>query len=159
MPRKGQVKKREIDTDPIYGSRMVAKLISRTMRSGKKSVAARQVYAAFDLIREKTHQDPLVIFNQALENLKPVMEVRPRRVGGAAYQVPMPVRGPRRESLAARWLIKAAQNKSNKEYHTFAEKLATEILDASNNTGEAIRKRETVHRMAEANKAFAHFRW
>ncbi len=137
----------------------MAKLVNRTMRSGKKTAAQKQVYRALEIIKEKAGQEPLGIFTQALENIKPQMEVRPRRIGGAAYQVPMQVRGSRKESLAIRWLIQAAQSRSNKEYHTFAEKLAAEILDAANNTGNAIKKRENVHRMAEANKAFAHFRW
>lgn len=159
MSRKGIAEKRKVESDPVYGNKLVTKLINRTMISGKKTTAAHQVYTTFDLIKEKTNQDPMVIFNQALENIKPQMEVHPRRVGGAAYQVPMPVRGIRRESLAIRWLIKAAQDKPNKEFHTFAEKLAAEILDAYQNTGGAVKKKETVHRMAEANKAFAHFRW
>lgn len=159
MPRKGSVKRREIEPEPIYQSRLVAKLINRVTRSGKKSVAAHQVYRAFALVGKKTNQEPITVFNQALENVKPQMEVRPRRIGGAAYQVPRPVRGPRRESLAIHWLIRAAQERSNKEHHTFGEKLAVEILAAWQNTGGAVKKKETVHRMAEANKAFAHLRW
>lgn len=159
MSRKGPTEKRKNPPDLLFGSDLVTKLINRSMRSGKKSAAAKQVYAAFALIGKKQAQDPLVIFHQALENIKPQMEVRPRRIGGAAYQVPAPVRGARRESLAIRWLIQTARQRSNKEYHTFAEKLAAEILDAYSNTGGAVRKKENVHRMAEANKAFAHFRW
>jgi len=159
MSRKGQVKKREIEPDPIYGSISVAKFINRTMRSGKKNAARTEVYRAFELIREKEKKDPLEVFNQALNNIKPSLEVRPRRIGGAAYQVPMPVRGIRKEPLAIRWLIQAAQNRSNKEYHTFADKLTAELIDAANNTGGAVKKKEDTFRMAEANKAFAHFRW
>ena len=129
------------------------------MKDGKKSVAQHQVYRAFEILEEKTKSDPLVVFNQALENIKPQMEVRPRRIGGAAYQVPMPVRGERQVSLAIRWLILAARARSNREFHTFAEKLAAEILDAAAGTGGAVKKKEDTHRMAEANKAFAHFRW
>lgn len=159
MSRKGSVQKREIEPDPICGSPVVAKLINQTMRSGKKPAATKQIYVAFDFLKAKQEQDPLTVFNQALENIKPVMEVRPRRIGGAAYQVPTPVRGSRRESLAIRWLIQAARGRPNKEYHTFAEKLAAEILDAYQNQGGAVKKRENMHRMAEANKAFSHFRW
>lgn len=159
MPRFGPVKKKEISEDPIFKSKLVTKLINRVMRSGKKSVAQKQVYQAFVLIKEKTKLDPMMVFSKALENIKPQMEVRPRRVGGAAYQIPMPVKGERRESLAIRWLIKAAQTRPNKEFHTFAEKLSTELIDAFNNAGGAVKKKEDTHRMAEANKAFAHFRW
>lgn len=159
MPRKAIGTKKEIKADLVYGSKLITMLINRSMRSGKKLTAAKQVYKAMSLIQEKNKQEPLAIFHQALENIKPIMEVRPRRIGGAAYQVPIPVRGPRRESLAVRWLIQAANTRPSKEYHTFAEKLAAEIFDASQNLGGAIKKRENVHRMAEANKAFAHFRW
>lgn len=159
MARKGIIKKRKVGPDLVYADRLVTKLINRIMFSGKKTVAETQVYGAFSLIGEKQKQEPMVVFNQALENIKPQMEVRPRRVGGAAYQVPMPVRGQRKETLAIRWLIKAAGARPNKEYHTFAEKLAAEILDASQNIGGAVKKREDVQRMAAANKAFAHFRW
>lgn len=148
-----------MEADPVFGDRTLAKLINRAMKSGKKGVVAKQVYAALELIKEKQKADPLAIFHQALENIKPQMEVRPRRIGGAAYQVPAPVRGPRRESLAIRWLIQAARKRANSQYHTFAEKLAVEIQDALQNTGEAVKKKENIHRMAEANKAFSHFRW
>jgi len=137
----------------------VTRLINRIMRSGKKSVAQKEIYQALQLIKERAKDDPLTVFKQALENIKPQMEVRSRRVGGAAYQVPRPVRPERKESLAFRWLVKAANDRSNKEYHSFAEKLAAEIMDAFNNTGNAIKKKTDTHRMAEANKAFAHFRW
>jgi small subunit ribosomal protein S7 len=129
------------------------------MRSGKKGAAQKQIYRSLKMVKTKTNQDPLMVFNKALENIKPLMEVRPRRVGGAAYQVPMPVRGDRRESLAIRWLIKAAASRPSREFHTFAEKLTAEILDAFNNTGGAVKKKDDTHRMAEANKTFAHFRW
>jgi len=129
------------------------------MRQGKKTIAQKHVYKAFDLVKEKTKRNPLEIFQEALENVKPKMEVRPRRVGGASYQVPIPVRGDRRESLAVRWLIQAAQARSNKEYHHFYEKLAAELMDAANRQGGAVAKKEEIHKIAEANRAFAHFRW
>jgi len=159
MSRTGGVKKRILPPDPVYNSQLVTRFINRVMFSGKKTVAQKQVYQAFDLIKKKTKKQPLEVFTQALENIEPKMEVRPRRIGGAAYQVPMLVRGDRREALAIRWLIKAAQTRSNKEYHYFFEKLAAEIIAAANKEGGAIKKKEEVHRMAEANKAFAHFRW
>lgn len=159
MARKGATKIREIAEDPIYASRIVAKLINRSMLDGKKSVAQKEVYAAFEIIKEKTGEDPLKVFEGALENIKPTMEVRPRRVGGAAYQVPMSVRGPRRESLGIRWLIAATRSRSNSEYHTYADKLAAEIMDAAKGEGVAVKKRQEVERVAEANRAFAHFRW
>ncbi len=151
--------KRVIAADEVYQSRIVARLINRVMRQGKKTVAQKHVYNAFNLVEEKTKENPLEIFQKALENIKPKMEVRPRRVGGASYQVPMPVKGDRRESLAIRWLIQAAQARSNKEYHHFYEKLAAELMDAANKQGGAVAKKEEVHKIAEANKAFAHFRW
>lgn len=159
MSRKGPAPKRQVKPDQVFGSSLVVKLVNRTMKSGKKSVAQKQVYNALELIGKKTGKNPLELFQQAIENIKPQMEVRSRRVGGAAYQVPMPVRGERRESLAIRWLILAARARPNKEYHTFAEKLAAEIEDAATGTGGAVKKKEDTHRMAEANKAFAHFRW
>lgn len=159
MPRKGSVKKRKVDPDPIYKNRVVAKLINRSMKDGKKSIAQKQVYEAFEKIKKEADDDPIKIFSQAINNIKPDMEVRPRRVGGAAYQVPMPVRGPRKESLAIRWLIFAARGRSNKEYKTYADKLAAEIMDAYNKEGGAIQKRADMERMAEANRAFSHFRW
>ncbi len=159
MARRGGVRPRKIDPDPIYGSAVVTKLINRLMKDGKKSVIQKQVYNAFELIKEKTGEDPLKVFETAMENIKPTMEVRPRRVGGAAYQVPMSVRGPRRESLAIRWLAQAANSRSNSEYHTFAEKLAAEIIDAKEGEGAAMKKKQDMERSAEANRAFAHFRW
>jgi small subunit ribosomal protein S7 len=151
--------KRIVAPDEVYQSQLVAKLINRTMRQGKKSVAQKHVYQAFDIVEKETKKNPLEVFHQALENVKPKMEVRPRRVGGASYQVPMPVKGERRESLAIRWLIQAAQARSNKEYHHFYEKLAAELQDAAKKEGGAIAKKEEIHKIAEANKAFAHFRW
>ena len=160
MARGGKlIAKRKISPYPVLGSPMVTKLINRSMKDGKKSVAEKQIYKTFTLIKEKTGKDGMEIFNLALENVKPQMEVRSRRIGGAAYQVPSPVRGERKEALAVRWLILAAKKRSSKEFHTFAEKLSAEIIDASQNLGGAVKKREDVHRMAEANKAFAHFRW
>ncbi|NIT03979.1 30S ribosomal protein S7 [Candidatus Saccharibacteria bacterium] len=145
--------------DEVYQSQLVAKLINRTMRQGKKSIAQKHVYKAFDLVEKETKKNPLEIFHQALENVKPKMEVRPRRVGGASYQVPMPVKGERRESLAIRWLIQAAQARSNKEYHHFYEKLAAELQAAAKKEGGAVARKEEIHKIAEASKAFAHFRW
>lgn len=159
MARKGTIKPRLIEPDPIYGSRLVTKLINRSMLAGKKSVARREIYEALELIREKTGDDPMKVFNQALENIKPTMEVRARRVGGAAYQVPAPVRGPRKESLGIRWLVAAANSKSNTEFHTYAEKMAAELMDAAKGEGVTVKKRQEVEKVAEANKAFSHFRW
>jgi len=158
MPRRGPVKKREIKKDPLYNSEVVEKLINRTMRSGKKTVAQRQVYQALESLAEKK-EERLSILKKALNNIRPQMEVRPRRIGGAAYQVPMPVKPDRGQSLAIRWLIQAAQARPNRSYHTFAEKLAVEIKEASAGTGGAVARKEEMHRLAEANKAFAHFRW
>jgi small subunit ribosomal protein S7 len=159
MARGKRAKRRILPKDPIYKSQLVTKLINRVMKDGKKTIAQKHVYKAFEEIKKKTKKDPLEIFYQALENVKPSMEVRPRRVGGACYQVPMPVKGPRRESLAIRWLVLAARSRPNKEYHEYWQKLAAEILDAYNNTGGAVAQKQQVERMAEANKAFAHFRW
>lgn len=159
MPRSGTVKRRVIKPDEMFGNLCVAKLINRMTRSGKKSAAQKQFYSALEIVKEKTNQDPLTIFTTAIENVKPSMEVRSRRIGGAAYQVPMAVRPERKESLAIRWLITSAQKRPSSEFHTFAEKLAAELIDAFNNTGGAMKKKEDTIRMAEANKAFAHFRW
>lgn len=164
MPRTGKVKKRVILKDPIYQSFLVNRLINKIMISGKKTIAQKQVYKALESLVDKKDgikdkDDPLEILDKALDNIKPKMEVRGRRIGGASYQVPIPVRSDRRESLALRWLILAAQSKPNKEYHHFWQKLASEIKDAYNNTGSAVKKKEDIHRMADANKAFAHFRW
>jgi len=154
-----RIKKRILAPDPIYNSCLVSRLINCVMKKGKKSIAQKHVYGAFELIEKKTKQKPLDVFSQAIENIKPNMEVRPRRVGGASYQVPMPVRGDRKESLAIRWLITAAQSRPNKEYHTYKEKLAAELISAAKREGVAFKKKEDIQRMAEANRAFSHFRW
>jgi small subunit ribosomal protein S7 len=159
MARKGTIRPRKIEADPIYGSAILTKLINRSMKDGKKSVVRKEVYAALEIIKTKTGEDPIKVFEQAMENIKPTMEVRPKRVGGAAYQVPQQVRGPRRESLGIRWLVGAANSKSNTEFHTFGAKLAAEIMDAAKGEGVSVKKRQEVERVAEANKAFAHFRW
>jgi small subunit ribosomal protein S7 len=159
MARKGTIKPRKIENDPIYGSIVLTKLINRSMKDGKKSVVRKEVYSALEIIRAKTNEDPIKVLDQAMENIKPTMEVRPKRVGGAAYQVPQQVRGPRRESLGIRWLVGAANSKSNTEFHTYGEKLASEIMDAAKGEGVSVKKRQEVERVAEANKAFAHFRW
>lgn len=156
MPRRGYVPKREVLPDPKYQSKLVSKLINVIMRDGKKSTSERICYGAFEIIREKTGQDPLKVFKQAIENIKPILEVRPRRVGGATYQVPMEVRPNRRLSLALRWLTTYARQRKEK---TMKERLAGEIIDAFNNVGSSIKKREETHKMAEANRAFAHYRW
>ncbi len=150
---------REVTPDRKYGSVKVARLINYVMYDGKKSVAQKQVYAALEEIAVKTNQKPLDVLDEVLRIVSPQMEVRSRRVGGAAYQVPMPVRGRRQFSLAIRWLVDEANKRSSKEFHSFGEKLAAEMLDTLENQGGAISKRDASHRMAEANKAFAHFRW
>src|SRR3989344_5103318 len=149
-------KKRKIDADAIYGSVLVAKLINNIMKDGKKTVAQSLVYDTFELLAK--NDDPLSVFEKAVQNVGPKTEIKARRVGGASYQIPLEVRGERRTALALRWIVEAARAKSNKNFHTFAEKLASEIMDAAANQGEAIRKRDNIHRMAEANKAFSHFR-
>jgi len=159
MARGKQSKVRKIDADPVHASVMVTKLINRSMYDGKRSVAATEVYRALEIISEKSGENGVEVFEKALNNIRPVMEVRPRRIGGAAYQVPMSVRGRRQDSLAIRWLIESARARSNSEYHTYAEKIAAELLDAVKNEGGAMRKRAEVEKVAEANKAFAHFRW
>lgn len=156
--RHKQVQKRDIQPDRVYQSKLVAKCINQLMRDGKKTVAQTIFYNALSLLATK-NQEPLTTFEKAIQNIGPKVEVRPRRVGGASYQIPVEVKGERKISLAIRWLIAAAKSRSSKEYPTFAQKLSVEILDASQNSGEAIKKRDVVHRMAEANKAFAHFRW
>ncbi len=155
MPRRYRPERRIVPPDPKYGSVKVQSFVNRVMRGGKKSVAARQVYDAFDIIEEKTGKPGLEVFEQALKNASPIMEVRPRRVGGATYQVPMEVPPRRQFALACRWILAAARARSGK---SFAEKLAAELMDAANNQGSAVRKREETHRMAEANRAFSHFR-
>lgn len=150
---------RKTTPDPVYHNAVITKLINRIMKDGKRAVAQKQIYQTLDLLKEKTGNDPLETLLAALENIKPQMEVRARRIGGAAYQVPSPVRTQRKESLAIRWLILAARSRPSSEFHTFSEKLAAELIDALNNAGGAIKKKLDTHRMAEANKAFAHFRW
>ncbi|MBI4034987.1 MAG: 30S ribosomal protein S7 [Candidatus Chisholmbacteria bacterium] len=159
MARTAKLYHRVTPADPIYNSRQVAKLINRVMQDGKKALAQRQVYEAFELIKQRTQQDPVITFEQAVGQITPQMEVRSRRVGGAAYQVPMPVRGQRGLSLAVRWLVTEAKKRPSQDHHTFAEKLAAEIVDAAGGQGGAVGKKLTFHKMAEANKAFAHFRW
>jgi small subunit ribosomal protein S7 len=156
MPRKREVVKREILPDPKYHEPLVAKFMNGIMRRGKKSLAENIFYGALDIIKEKTHSDPLKIFNQAMDNVKPLIEVRPRRVGGATYQVPVEVRPARKTALAIRWIISFAKQRAEK---TMKEKLSGELMDAANNRGAAIKKKEDTHKMAEANKAFAHYRW
>ena len=157
--RTGKVEKRALPQDPIYGSRLLTRFINRVMESGKKSIAQKLVYQALDQIKETQKQDPLATFEKAIRNISPKMEVRPRRIGGASYQVPVEVRGDRKEALAIRWLIAAARARSNREYHGFDKKLAAEIMDAANSTGGAIKKLEDIQKVAAANRAFAHFRW
>ncbi len=156
--RHAKVQKRETTPDTIYNNLVVAKLINYIMRDGKKTIAQTQVYNAFDILSKKG-EDPLKAFEKAMQNVGPKVEVKARRIGGANYQVPVEVRQERKMGLALRWIIEAARKRSNKEYHTFAEKLAAELMDALQNQGEAVRKREIALRQAEANKAFAHFRW
>ena len=156
MPRKGAVPRRDVLPDPVYKSKTVTKFINKVMLSGKKSVAQRVVYDAFDTIREKTGQDPLEVFETALRNVMPVLEVKARRVGGANYQVPVEVRPDRRMTLGIRWLVSYARLRGEK---TMDARLSAELMDAANNTGAAIKKKEDTHKMAEANKAFAHYRW
>lgn len=156
MSRKGTVSRKEIQGDPRFNDRVVKKFINVVMRKGKRSVAERICYRAMDEIKEKTGNDPLKVFRSAVDNLKPMVEVKSRRVGGASYQVPVDIRPARRNALALRWLVSYAKKRSGK---SMREKIAAEILDASKNTGAAIKKKEDTHRMAEANKAFAHYRW
>ena len=156
MPRRGNVPKREVLPDPLYNSVLVTKLVNSIMLDGKKGVAQKVVYGAFDIIKEKTDKDPLEVFTAAMENIMPSLETKSRRVGGSTYQVPMDVRPARRQTLGLRWLTAYARKRGER---TMAERLAGEILDAANNTGAAVKKRDEVHKAAEANKAFAHFRW
>ncbi len=156
MPRKGPVPPREILPDPVYGDKLVAKLINKVMKDGKKSKAEKIVYGAFEIIKEKLGEDPLKVFHKAVENVKPIMEVRPRRVGGATYQVPMEVNERRQIHLALKWIVDAARARSERG---MVNKLANELIDAYNERGGAFKKKEDTHRMAEANKAFAHYRW
>ncbi len=156
MPRRGNVPKREVLPDPLYNSVLVTKLINSIMLDGKKGVAQKVVYGAFDIIKEKTGNDPMDVYTQALENIMPSLEVKARRVGGATYQVPVEVRPARRQTLGLRWLTTYSRSRSEK---TMKERLAGELMDAANNTGSAVKKREDTHKMAESNKAFAHYRW
>ena len=156
MPRRGNVPKREILPDPIYNSVLVTKLVNSIMLDGKKGVAQKVVYSAFDIIKEKSGKDPMEAYTEALNNIMPSLEVKARRVGGATYQVPMEVRPARRQTLGLRWLTNYARSRSEKR---MADRLAGEIMDAANNTGSSVKKREDTHKMAEANKAFAHYRW
>ena len=156
MPRRGNVPKREILPDPMYGSVLVTKLVNSIMLDGKKGVAQKIVYGAFDIVKENTGKDPLEVFTTAMDNIMPSLEVKARRVGGATYQVPMDVRPARRQTLGLRWLTTYSRARSER---TMAERLANEIMDAANNTGSSVKKREDTHKMAESNKAFAHFRW
>ncbi|GGE54336.1 30S ribosomal protein S7 [Pullulanibacillus camelliae] len=156
MPRKGPVEKRDVLPDPLYNSKLVTRLINRIMKDGRKGKAQTILYHAFDLVKERTNQEPMEVFDQAIKNVMPVLEVRARRVGGSNYQVPVEVRPERRTTLALRWLVNYARLRGEK---TMVERLANEIIDAANNTGSAVKKREDTHKMAEANKAFAHYRW
>jgi small subunit ribosomal protein S7 len=156
MSRRHSAEKREIQPDPKFGNFVVSKFMNSIMRQGKKSVAENIVYGAFELIEGKTRQSPVTVFQQALDNVMPSIEVRSRRVGGATYQVPVEVRPDRRQALGIRWLIAAARDRNEK---TMTERLSGELLDASNNRGNAVKKREDTHRMAEANRAFSHYRW
>jgi len=158
MPRRGAVKIRKVQAEPLFKNRLLAKFINRAMRDGKKSVIQREVYGALQILKSEG-EDPIKIFSQAIENVKPAMEVRPRRIGGAAYQVPTQVRSSRKESLAIRWLIAAARARSNSEYKTFSKKLAAEISSAAKGEGGAYKKKVDMERVAEANRAFAHFKW
>ena len=156
MPRRGNIAKRDVLPDPLYNSKLVTRLINNIMYDGKKGVAQKIVYGAFDIIREKTGKEPLEVFEQAMENVMPQLEVKARRVGGATYQVPMEVRPERRQTLGLRWMTNYSRLRSEK---TMKERLAGEILDAVNGAGGAAKKREDTHKMAEANRAFAHYRW
>jgi len=156
MPRRGKVPKRDVLPDPIYGSKVVTKLINQVMYDGKRGTAQTTVYDAFDTMKEKLGQEPMEIFNQAMNNVMPVLEVKARRVGGANYQVPIEVSAERRQTLAIRWIVINARKRSERE---MCKKLAQELMDAYNNAGGSVKKKEDTHRMAEANKAFAHYRW
>ena len=160
MSRSGRIKKRNLLPDAVFGNRLVTRLVNYIMKDGKKTIAQKQVYHMLEILGKETkNEDSVEVMRQALENIKPIMEVRSRRVGGAAYQVPVPVKGDRRETLAIRWLVQAARQRPSSEYHSFSEKMAAELLAALNNEGTAVKKRNDTHRAAEANKAFAHFRW
>jgi small subunit ribosomal protein S7 len=156
VPRKGNVPVREVLPDPLYNDVKVTKLVNNVMQDGKKGVAQKICYDAFDLIKERTGKEPMEVFNQALENVMPVLECKSRRVGGANYQVPLEVRPARRQTLGLRWIVAYAQKRSER---TMKERLASELIDASNNAGGAFKKKEDMHKMADANRAFAHYRW
>ena len=156
MPRKGHVAKRDVLPDPIYNSKLVSRLINNIMQDGKKGTAQTILYNAFDLIAEKTGREPMEVFEEAIENIMPVLEVKARRIGGANYQVPVEVRPERSITLGLRWLVQYSRSRGEK---TMEQRLANEIIDAANNTGASVKKREDTHKMAEANKAFAHYRW
>ena len=156
MPRRGNVPKRDVLPDPVYGSKVLTKFVNQIMYDGKRGTAQEIVYGAFDIISQKTGKDAMEVFNQALDNVKPVLEVKARRVGGSTYQVPMEIRPERRQTLAIRWLVMCARKRGEK---TMMERVAAELMDAFNNTGNSIKRKEDMHRMAEANKAFAHYRW
>lgn len=156
MPRKGHIQKRDVLPDPLYKNKVVTKLINNIMLDGKKGVAQKIVYGAFNRVAEKTSKDPIEVFEEAMNNIMPVLEVKARRIGGATYQVPIEVRPDRRQALALRWLTLFSRKRGEK---TMEERLANEILDASNNTGAAVKRKEDMHKMADANKAFAHYRW
>lgn len=156
MPRRGFIPKREVLADPIYKSVVVTKLINQVMQDGKRGVAQKAIYDAFELMAQKTGRDALEVFEQAMNNIMPVLEVKARRVGGSTYQVPIEIRPERRQTLGLRWLVSYARNRNER---TISERLAGEIMDACNNTGNAVKKKEDTHKMAEANKAFAHYRW
>lgn len=156
MPRRGHVVKRDVPADPVYGSKLVTAMTNKIMRDGKKSKAERIMYDALEIVRERTGKQPLEVLEAAVKNVMPVLEVKPRRVGGATYQVPVEVRPERRLTLALRWLVQHARLRGEK---SMPERLAAELIDASNNTGASVKKREETHRMAEANRAFAHYRW
>ncbi|MEE1370788.1 MAG: 30S ribosomal protein S7 [Bacilli bacterium] len=154
--RKRQATKRDVLADPIYNSKVVTKLVNHIMKDGKKGTAQKIIYNAFDIVKEKTGEDPMVVFNKAMDNIKPGLEVKSRRVGGATYQVPVEVKPERAQALAFRWLAQYARLRGG---HSMAENLANEIIDASNGTGASVKKKDDTHKMAEANKAFAHYRW
>ena len=156
MPRRGFIPKREVLPDPVYNTTVITKLINQVMLDGKRGTAQKACYGAFDIIKEKTGREPLEVFEEAMNNIMPVLEVKARRVGGATYQVPLEVRPERRQTLALRWLVMFARKRGERN---MADRLAGEILDAANNTGNAVKRREEMHRSAEANKAFAHYRW
>ncbi|GAW99272.1 30S ribosomal protein S7 [Secundilactobacillus mixtipabuli] len=156
MPRKGNVQKREVLPDPIYNSKMVTRLINHLMLDGKRGTASQILYGAFELIKKETGNDPVEVFDEAMKNVMPVLEVKARRVGGSNYQVPIEVRPERRSTLGLRWIVNYSRSRGE---HTMTERLAREIMDAANNTGASVKKREDTHKMADANRAFAHYRW